>query len=131
MEKFQNDFNAAGGRQFRLGLGVRDGFQGWQSSRSRTRPNQDTPIMDGKRALMGNDVWSTPIYLNYQNRPPTISSMVEHVNWNQDRRERYCRREGRHAGCLKFICGRRATDSRPLSPRLRGRVRVGLSHPLY
>ena len=67
MEKFQNDFNAAGGRQFGSGwvfvTVAKDGKLAIE-----TRPNQDNPIMDGKRALMGNDVWEHAYYLNYQNR---------------------------------------------------------------
>ncbi|NKC32961.1 superoxide dismutase [Falsiroseomonas selenitidurans] len=33
-----------------------------------TRPNQDTPLFDGQRVLMGNDVWEHAYYLRYQNR---------------------------------------------------------------
>jgi Fe-Mn family superoxide dismutase len=32
------------------------------------KPNQDTPITDGGRVLMGNDVWEHAYYLKYQNR---------------------------------------------------------------
>jgi len=32
------------------------------------KPNQDTPLMDGQRVLMGNDVWEHAYYLKYQNR---------------------------------------------------------------
>lgn len=32
------------------------------------RPNQDSPLMDGDRVLMGNDVWEHAYYLRYQNR---------------------------------------------------------------
>lgn len=32
------------------------------------RPNQDSPLMDGERVLMGNDVWEHAYYLRYQNR---------------------------------------------------------------
>jgi len=66
-KQFQTDFNAAGGRQFGSGWVFvtvsKDGKLAIE-----TRPNQDTPIMDGKRALMGNDVWEHAYYLNYQNR---------------------------------------------------------------
>jgi Fe-Mn family superoxide dismutase len=67
LEKFQTDFNAAGGRQFGSGwvfvTVTRDGTLGIE-----TRPNQDTPLMDNKRVLLGNDVWEHAYYLNYQNR---------------------------------------------------------------
>ena len=33
-----------------------------------TRPNQDNPLFDGQRVLMGNDVWEHAYYLRYQNR---------------------------------------------------------------
>ncbi len=32
------------------------------------KPNQDSPLMDGQRVLMGNDVWEHAYYLRYQNR---------------------------------------------------------------
>ncbi len=32
------------------------------------KPNQDSPLMDGNRVLMGNDVWEHAYYLRYQNR---------------------------------------------------------------
>jgi superoxide dismutase, Fe-Mn family len=67
LEKFQTDFNAAGGRVFGSGwvfaTVAKDGKLAIE-----TRPNQDNPMMDGKRALLGNDVWEHAYYLNYQNR---------------------------------------------------------------
>ena len=81
MEKFQTDFNAAGGRVFGSGwvfvTVTKDGKLAIE-----TRPNQDSPIMDGKRALLGNDVWEHAYYLNYQNRRPDyLKAWWNTVNW--------------------------------------------------
>jgi len=66
-QKFQADFNLAGERQFGSGWVFvtveRDGRLALTS-----KPNQDTPLMDGKLVLMGNDVWEHAYYLKYQNR---------------------------------------------------------------
>jgi Fe-Mn family superoxide dismutase len=81
IEKFQTDFNAAGGRQFGSGwVFVIVDKSGKLSIE--TRPNQDSPIMDGKRALLGNDVWEHAYYLNYQNRRADyLKAWWNTVNW--------------------------------------------------
>ena len=33
-----------------------------------SRPNQDSPLIEGKHTLFGNDVWEHAYYLKYQNR---------------------------------------------------------------
>jgi superoxide dismutase, Fe-Mn family len=67
LEKLQSDLNANGLRVFGSGWTLvtvtRDGRLALE-----TRPNQDSVLMDGKRALFGNDVWEHAYYLHYQNR---------------------------------------------------------------
>ena len=59
-QKFQGDFNTAGEKQFGSGwVFVTVDHSGKLALTA--KPNQDTPLMDGQRVLMGNDVWSTPI----------------------------------------------------------------------
>lgn len=81
LEKFQNDFNAAGGRQFGSGWVFVTVTKAGKLA-IETRPNQDSPIMDGKRVLMGNDVWEHAYYLNYQNRRADyLKAWWNTVNW--------------------------------------------------
>jgi len=46
-------------------------------------PNQDAPLMDGKTAIIGIDVWEHAYYLKYQNlRPSYTDNWWNVVNWN-------------------------------------------------
>ncbi|HEY2184967.1 MAG TPA: superoxide dismutase [Xanthobacteraceae bacterium] len=82
-KKFQDDFNAAGGRVFGSGWVIvtvsKDGKLAIE-----TKPNQDSALMDDKRVLMGNDVWEHAYYLTYQNRRPDyLKAWWNTVDWTR------------------------------------------------
>lgn len=80
--KLQEQFNAAGGRVFGSGwVFVTVGKNG--NLALVTKPNQDTPLMDGQMVLFGNDVWEHAYYLKYQNRRADyLKSWWNVVNWD-------------------------------------------------
>lgn len=82
-DKLKNDFNAAGGRVFGSGwvfvTVTKDGKLALVS-----KPNQDTPLMEGQHVLFGNDVWEHAYYLKYQNRRPDyLKAWWNVVNWDK------------------------------------------------
>ena len=82
--KFKEAFGAAGVGRFGSGWAwlLRDG----DKLSIVSSPNQDNPIMDGKKpgdVLLGLDVWEHAYYLKYQNRRPDyIAAWWNVVNWS-------------------------------------------------
>ena len=86
LDKFKEDFNAAGAGQFGSGwawLIVQDG-----KLKVTSTPNQDNPLMDVAEqkgaVVLGADVWEHAYYLKYQNRRPEyLKAFWTVVNWNK------------------------------------------------
>jgi Fe-Mn family superoxide dismutase len=80
---FKEKFSAAGVGRFGSGwawlVAAKDGSLTIEST-----PNQDNPLMEGKHAILGCDVWEHAYYLKYQNkRPDYITAWYSVVNWGE------------------------------------------------
>jgi superoxide dismutase, Fe-Mn family len=81
-DDFKKKFNEAGTKQFGSGWVFVTADQAGKLEIV-ARPNQDTPLMEGKAALMGNDVWEHAYYLRYQNRRADyLAAWWNVVNWS-------------------------------------------------
>ena len=81
-DAFKEKFNAAGGGRFGSGWAWLTKAGGKVEIMS--TPNQDNPLMEGKYAVMGCDVWEHAYYLKYQNRRPDyLAAWWNVVNWQE------------------------------------------------
>lgn len=81
LAKLQEQFNTAGTKVFGSGWVFVTVDKAGKLALS-AKPNQDTPLMEGGRVLIGNDVWEHAYYLNYQNRRADyLKAWWNTVNW--------------------------------------------------
>ncbi|MBM4417513.1 MAG: superoxide dismutase [Chloroflexi bacterium] len=80
LDEVKKQVNQAGTTRFGSGwawLSVDNGALKVESS-----PNQDSPLMEGRRPILGVDVWEHAYYLKYQNRRPDyLAAWWNTVNW--------------------------------------------------
>jgi len=79
--QLKDAFNKAGAGQFGSGWAMVL-VDGSGKLTLTARPNQDSPLLDGKTVLFGNDVWEHAYYLKYQNRRPDyLAAWWNVLNW--------------------------------------------------
>jgi len=83
MEAFRESFSAAAAGRFGSGWAWLS-VDGSGKLVVHSTPNQDTPLAEGLRPLLGLDVWEHAYYLNYQNRRPDyIKAFFGIINWTE------------------------------------------------
>jgi len=81
-DAFKEKFAAAG--MSRFGSGWAWLVDTGSSLEIMSTPNQDNPLMDGRKAILGVDVWEHAYYLKYQNRRPDyLGAWWNVVNWDE------------------------------------------------
>ena len=82
-DKFKEDFAKAAADRFGSGWAWLVVNESGKLEITST-PNQDNPISDGKKPILGIDVWEHAYYLKYQNkRPDYVEQWFNVVDWKQ------------------------------------------------
>ena len=82
-DAFKEKFAAAGTTRFGSGWAWLCVQKGGKLEVCST-PNQDNPLMEGNKPVLGCDVWEHAYYLKYQNRRPDyLKAFWSVVNWNE------------------------------------------------
>jgi superoxide dismutase, Fe-Mn family len=80
-EKFKTQMNDAGVKRFGSGWAWLIDAGGKLVIESSA--NQDSPLMEGKKVILGIDVWEHAYYLKYQNRRPDyLAAWWNVINWD-------------------------------------------------
>jgi superoxide dismutase, Fe-Mn family len=80
-DAFKTQLNDAGAKRFGSGWAWLVDAGGKLAIESTA--NQDSPLMEGKRPIMGVDVWEHAYYLKYQNRRPDyLAAWWNVINWD-------------------------------------------------
>ena len=82
-DAFKKRFEEMGAKHFGAGWVFVVMDRSGRSLQIVTRPNQDSPLLEGDRVLFGNDLWEHAYYLKYNNRREEyLSSWWNVVNWD-------------------------------------------------
>ena len=82
-DAFKKEFSSAAATRFGSGWAWLSLTSGGGLKVSST-PNQDTPLSEGLKPIVGLDVWEHAYYLKYQNRRPDyVAAFWSVVNWEQ------------------------------------------------
>ncbi len=84
LDGLKEKFNAAGAARFGSGWAWLVVNKDSGNLDIVSTPNQDSPLMEGHKPILGLDVWEHAYYLNYQNRRPDyMKAWWSTVNWTE------------------------------------------------
>jgi Fe-Mn family superoxide dismutase len=83
-DEFKQKFTASATGRFGSGWAWLVVDSGQKLAIPDSTPNQDTPLMNGQKPILGVDVWEHAYYLKYQNRRPDyLAAFYNVINWDE------------------------------------------------